>query len=189
MHHDEFAKILLSDERRKWQNADKVISQLEIKNYFQICDLGCGPGYFTLAFAKKVGKRGKVFAVDSNPKMLELLRTQLLKLGKRNVELICSDVVSTGLPDATMDIAFFANVLHDIAEKREFLREVKRICKSQAKVVDVDWDKDKASEQGPPAYMRLSEDEALQLFEKEGFRLEKKIYGGEFHYGLLFSLK
>src|SRR5579875_2313437 len=163
MHHDEFAKILLSDERRKWQNADKVISQLEIKNYFQICDLGCGPGYFTLAFAKKVGKR--------------------------NVELICSDVVSTGLPDATMDIAFFANVLHDIAEKREFLREVKRICKSQAKVVDVDWDKDKASEQGPPAYMRLSEDEALQLFEKEGFRLEKKIYGGEFHYGLLFSLK
>jgi len=189
MHHDEFARILLSDERRRWQDADKVISQLEIKKDCYVCDLGCGPGYFTLAFAKRIGKNGRIFAVDSDPRMLDLLRKELLKIGKRNVELICSDVTFTGLPGGIIDIAFFANVLHDLPEKREFLKEVRRICKREAKVVDVDWDRNKNSEHGPPSHMRVSEDEALQLFENEGFRLERKIYGGEYHYGLLFSLK
>jgi len=189
MHHDEFARMLLSDERRKWQDADKIISQIEIKEDFQICDLGCGPGYFTVAFARKIGKKGKVFAVDSDARMLELLRKELLKIGKKNVELVCSDVADTGLPEETMDIAFFANVLHDLVDKEKFLREVRRICKREAKVIDIDWDKSKASEYGPPVYMRLSEDEALELFEKEGFKLVKKIYGGEYHYGLTFSLR
>ncbi|MEM0117256.1 MAG: class I SAM-dependent methyltransferase [Conexivisphaerales archaeon] len=193
MHRDhfdsEFARILLSDERRRWQDPDRIISQLRIEKDFQICDLGCGPGFFTLAFARKVGSKGKVFAVDSSPKMLEVLRAELIKNRIRNVELICSDVTSTGLPGNSMDIAFFANVLHDIDDKPAFLAEVRRICKKEAQVVNIDWKKDQQSNHGPPDHMRLDEEEALKIFEKEGFRLERTIDGGSYHYGLLFRVE
>lgn len=38
----------------------------------RVMDVGCGMGYFSIAMAKMVGKKGKVFCVDLQQKMLEI---------------------------------------------------------------------------------------------------------------------
>jgi len=49
-----------------------------------VADLGCGPGYFALPMAKLVGPKGKVFAVDFNPKAIEKVRRKAREKGPRD---------------------------------------------------------------------------------------------------------
>ncbi|MEM0286599.1 MAG: class I SAM-dependent methyltransferase [Nitrososphaerota archaeon] len=185
--HDDAISRLISDERKKWQNPERIINEIGLEEDYVVCDLACGPGFFTLEFASRLGNKGKVYAVDASAKMLDHLRKEI---ASRNITasiiIINSDVLKTEIPSVAADLVFFANVLHDIDDKKGFLREVKRICKKKAKVVDIDWHKDSMGF-GPPYGIRLSEEEALKMISDSGFKFVRRMYGGDFHYGLLFS--
>ena len=187
METDEFAKVLMSQERRRWQNPEKIIRSLGVARGMSVADLGCGPGFFTIPLAFAVGEGGVVYAVDSDARMLSHLRGNLERLGNKPhgpIETIEADVTKTRIPQGSIDIAFFANVLHDLAEPRPFLDEVRRIIKKDSVVVDVDWKKVDAGI-GPPAGMRLSVEESERILRDAGFGLTKRINAGRFHYGLL----
>jgi ubiquinone/menaquinone biosynthesis C-methylase UbiE len=47
----------------------------------RVLDFGCGPGFFTREFAKRVGENGRVFSVDLQDEMLQILRGKLGKKG------------------------------------------------------------------------------------------------------------
>jgi ubiquinone/menaquinone biosynthesis C-methylase UbiE len=49
-------------------------------------DLGCGPGFYTLALADCVGNEGKVYAVDSDEKSIQVLEKKVARGGYNNVE-------------------------------------------------------------------------------------------------------
>lgn len=57
-----------------------------VKNGQIAADLGCGPGYYTLALAKCVGPQGKVYAVDSDEKATRKVEEKANKLGIHNIE-------------------------------------------------------------------------------------------------------
>ena len=42
-----------------------VIAQMELKEGISIADFGCGTGYLSIPLAKKIGKEGKVYSLDS----------------------------------------------------------------------------------------------------------------------------
>jgi ubiquinone/menaquinone biosynthesis C-methylase UbiE len=43
----------------------------------RVLDFGCGPGFFTREFAKRVGDNGMVIAVDLQEEMLRIMREKL----------------------------------------------------------------------------------------------------------------
>ena len=47
---------------------DEILEALELQQGQRVADIGAGGGYFSLRFAEAVGKDGRVFAVDTNPK-------------------------------------------------------------------------------------------------------------------------
>ena len=61
--------------------AQDVIEGLEIQEGDSVADLGFGGGYFTLAFAKKVGKGSKVYAADMKPEYLAFIGPQASRAG------------------------------------------------------------------------------------------------------------
>lgn len=188
---EEFAKHLTSEERKLWQDPERIADEIGLSGRAWVADLACGPGFFTLAFASRLDDGSLVYAVDSNKVMLEYLEKRLKALELKNgslrnkVKIILSDVANTGIESSSVDVAFFANVFHDIQNKSVFLAEVKRICKDSALVIDIDW---KAEETpfGPPAHMRIDEKEAINVIEENGFKLQRRTYGGEYHYCLIF---
>ena len=187
MEADEFAKILMSQERRRWQNPEKIIKSLGITTGMSVADLGCGPGFFTIPLALAVGESGVVYAVDSDAGMLSHLQENLEKLGSTphgSVKRIEADVTKTKIPSGSVDVALFANVLHDLAEPHAFLKEVRRIVKKDSVVVDVDWKKMDIGF-GPPLGLRLSAEESEEILQRAGFNLARSIYAGRNHYGLL----
>ncbi|MDG6909124.1 MAG: class I SAM-dependent methyltransferase [Nitrososphaerota archaeon] len=186
MERDEFARILMSEERRKRQDPLKLMEAAGIRPGMTVADLGCGPGFFTLPLASRVGSRGLVYAVDADPVMLKHLRNNIeeSKADLGRIKILEADVSETGIPARSVDAVLFANVLHDIDDKKAFLGEVTRICKARAMVIDVDWKKIK-QEIGPPFGMRLAEAETKKIMSEAGLEVTKALDAGPHHYGLV----
>ncbi len=188
METDEFAERLMSEDRRRWQNPEEIVKRIGIEKGTVVADLACGPGFFTIPIAAKVGSKGNVYAVDSNPGMLVHLRNNIRKSGIAAgvIKAIEANVSDTGIPSMSVDTAFFANILHDVEDKSAFLKEIKRIVKRDSIIIDIDWHKSQ-SEHGPPMELRLTERAARSILSQNGLKVVRKIDTGPFHYGLVYS--
>jgi len=60
---------------------DKRVSKFGIREGMTLVDYGCGPGRYTMRFAKLVGEKGKVYAIDIHEIALEIVREKMVKLG------------------------------------------------------------------------------------------------------------
>jgi 16S rRNA (cytosine967-C5)-methyltransferase len=60
-----------------------------------VLDLCSAPGGKTIAIADKIGPKGKVVAIDSNPERQRLLEQNVLRVGFENVEIICADILKS----------------------------------------------------------------------------------------------
>lgn len=186
METDEFADRLMSNERREWQDPEDIIKRIGIRRGMVVADLACGPGFFTIPIAEKVGKEGEVYAVDSDDRMLDHLRANLEKsrVTQGVVKGITADVSETGIPSRSVDVAFFANIVHDLEDPAAFLREAKRIGKNDFIAVDIDWKKIR-TEHGPPFQIRLTKEKSIRILSRNGLKVTSTIDAGPFHYGLI----
>jgi SAM-dependent methyltransferase len=74
MFRHEDAQKLDDPERKKSLPVDVVVSRLGLHPGARVADVGAGTGYFAIPMAHAVGSRGRVFAVDVQPEMLDQLR-------------------------------------------------------------------------------------------------------------------
>src|SRR5260221_6963528 len=81
---EEYAKVLDDPERDSWQEPEEVVRALGLKPGATVADLGAGTGYFTVRFARPVGPKGRVLAVDIDPKLLERVRQRSADLKLEN---------------------------------------------------------------------------------------------------------
>ena len=54
-----------------------ALAERYVKPGDRVLDFGCGPGFFTRAFAKRVGEKGTVIAADLQEEMLAIVRDKL----------------------------------------------------------------------------------------------------------------
>ena len=92
-------------------------------------DYGCGTGDFTLPVARKVKKKGTVYALDYFQRQLDIVKNRSRKAGLGNIKTIRSNK-GTGLPDESVDVVWLCDVLHEIKERREALRELHRVLRN-----------------------------------------------------------
>jgi ubiquinone/menaquinone biosynthesis C-methylase UbiE len=188
-HHIDRVKFLMSEERKQWHNPETILNEAGITRGMIIADLGSGPGFFTIPMAQITGEKGLVYAVDSNQTMLKGLKENIAKseVNTNIIKIVNSDVCHTGIPEESVDLVLFANVLHEVEDRKAFFQEVRRISKPTAFIVDVDWKKIR-TEHGPPFKERLSEDEANRVLSESGFAVVKQIDAGPYHYELIAKL-
>jgi ubiquinone/menaquinone biosynthesis C-methylase UbiE len=184
--HGDRAKFLMSEERKRFHDPQVVLKSIGVTKGMVVADLGSGPGFFTVPMAQTAGEGGLVYAVDGNQAMLNALEENLVKAGinPKVVKIINSDVCNTMIPDASVDLVLFANLLHEVSDRKAFFQELLRISKPDACIVDLDWKKT-PTEHGPPMAERLSEAEASAVFAENGFSVTKLVDVGPYHYELI----
>ncbi|NDF27784.1 MAG: methyltransferase domain-containing protein, partial [Nitrosopumilaceae archaeon] len=64
------------------------ISKARLSEGNLVYDIGCGSGSITVEAGIQIGKTGKIYAIDMDPKAIDLTRKNLGKFGIANVELI-----------------------------------------------------------------------------------------------------
>lgn len=171
------AHILEDEERRKFLPPEKILKEVGVREGVVMADVGCGTGYFTLPAAKLV-KDGRVFAVDVQEEMLELLKQRAE--GLENLMPVKSEEDAIPLPDESVDIVFMGDVLHEL-EGDATLREVHRILRRRGVLGIVEWRKEDTGI-GPPVEDRLSEQEAVRMLEGVGFAVERCFQVHPYHY-------
>jgi ubiquinone/menaquinone biosynthesis C-methylase UbiE len=144
-----------------------------------IADLGSGPGFFTIPLAQMTGEKGLVFAVDGSQTMLNGRKGNIAKsnVNPNIIKIVNSDLCHTRIPKESVDLVLLANVLHEVADKKAFFQEVRRISKPTAYIVDVDWKKIQ-TEHGPPLKERLTEDEATRFSQRTASMSLNKLMQG-----------
>ena len=82
------------------------ISKARLSEGDTIYDIGCGSGSITVEAGLQIGKMGKIYAVDIDPKAIELTKKNLAKFGVSNADLILSDAKQK-IPDLPLADAIF----------------------------------------------------------------------------------
>jgi ubiquinone/menaquinone biosynthesis C-methylase UbiE len=105
-----------------------VVSEVGIREGFQVLDYGCGPGSYAKAVAELVGKSGKIYALDINLLAIQTVKKIAEKNRLTNVETILSSC-KTGLPDDSIDVVLLYDTFHDLTDPDEVLEELHRVLK------------------------------------------------------------
>lgn len=167
----------------------KNVEQAGIQPGMEIADLGSGSGHYTLAIARALASTGKVYAIDINKDLLTKLKNNAVKENLFNVEVVWGDIDNingTKLRDFSVDMVFACNIMFQLENKEDFIKEMKRILKPGGKAFIVDW-ADSFGGLGPKPEHVVTKDFALNIFEKQGFHLEREFNAGEHHYGLIYK--
>ncbi len=144
------------------KNPYKILQAIGVEEGQTVLDVGCGPGYFTIPAAKLVGEKGNVIALDNHPLAVRGVEKKAKKAGLQNIKLLLADAAKTGLPEASVDLAFLFGFVHAInSEFLDALTELKPILKRDGKLVieRTPW---------------VKESDLLASLEENGFRVSDR---------------
>ena len=114
--------------RRLLDNPARSLKASDIRDGYDVLEVGCGTGYFTVSAAKLVGENGRVHALDLQSLAIETTEKKVKKAGLRNVVLNHADAADTGLPEGSIDVAFLFGVIHSLPLE-QVLPELHRVLK------------------------------------------------------------
>jgi len=152
----------------KRQPPEKVMNAIGLKAGMVIGDIGAGTGRFTVWFADRVGKNGKVYANDISQRVLNHLMERCKRHNFTNVETILGEVADPCLPEKSLDIAFMVNVYHHLAKPVELVKNIIPSLKPEGILAIVEHDTQKS---GFPRSDSTPKEEMLQELDRAGFKV------------------
>jgi arsenite methyltransferase len=176
---DEYAKVLEDPSRDEWQKPHDVVMALNLKPTDTIADIGAGTGYFARRFAMHAGK---VYAVDIDQKLLDIAA----KGAPANLTTVLAAPDDPRLPDNSVDIIFFCDVLHHIENRAAYYPKLAKALKPGGRIVVIEFYK-KEMPIGPPPSMKLSDDEVIAELRTARFTLAKRLDTLPYQYYLFFD--
>ncbi len=158
---------------------EEILETLDIQNGMTVADIGSGGGYFTLEFAKRVGKNGLVYAVDINPKNLVYIKKAASKEGLANIATKLAGEHGPELPDNSVAVFFLRNVFHHLSNPEEYFAKLKPILTQGGRIAIIDYKKPAAK--NGLSFISIfkhyvSEEIITRIMETAGFHLQQS-YG------------
>jgi len=163
------AHILMSEDRKNMLQRDKLLKHLNVQTDDVIADLGAGTGFFTIPVAKYT--KETVYAVDIEPKMLELLKENANTEQIENIHYVESDLDQIKLNDKSVNKVIISHVMHEVPSMERTINEIKRILQQEGQMLLVEWEAVE-TESGPPLHIRIPSAEMADILEKAGFNAE-----------------
>lgn len=164
------------------------IEQFNLSEGMIVADLGSGSGFYTIEAAKAVGADGRVYAIDVQKDLLDKVKMSANNEKLFNIEVIWGDIDKLGgtrLAEMSVDAAIVSNILFQLEDRNSFLSEIKRILRPNGRILVVDWT-DSFGNLGPTTEAVFTEQQAEEIFIKNGFVVDRKIDAGDNHYGIIF---
>jgi ubiquinone/menaquinone biosynthesis C-methylase UbiE len=131
----------LASPLRRWLENPEEILETYVREGMTVLEPGPGMGFFTTELARRVGAKGRVVAVDLQPKMLHGLRRRLQNSGLSDrVDARLASVDSLGLDDlpGKVDFILAYAVVHEMPSSRAFFNQAAIAAKPGARLLLVE---------------------------------------------------
>ena len=162
---------------------EKVLKEFGLREGLTVLDVGTGTGFYLPYLSKLVGEKGKVYAIDVQPELLEKAKEKVKEKNLSNVEVMQSEENSIPLPDNSIDFIFMAFSFHELSDPKAYVEELKRVAKPFAYLAVIDWKKEER-DKGPPPEEVLSEWEIGLILDDSGVRVGRVVEIGKYCFGV-----
>jgi ubiquinone/menaquinone biosynthesis C-methylase UbiE len=179
---DEWIATLDGPQRVASLRIDEVVAAVNVRPGQTVADIGAGSGLFSVPLGRAAGQKGRVYAVEIDAGFFSQIRRRAAEAGVDNVETVLGKFTDPALPVKTIDVAFFHDVLHHIAERPAYLKAVARYLAPDGRIVVVDYQAGMGPHPGHPelevsraqleAWMSaagLTEVQAIEMFPDKYF--------------------
>ena len=159
-------------EREDEENPDLAMRLIRVQRGSTVADIGAGSGYFTTRLARAVGSGGKVYAVDIQQGMLDLLQKTLARDRLTNVIPVLGAVDDPRLPAEALDLVLMVDVYHEFSAPQTMLQHMKRALKPGGRLVLLEY---RAEDPDVPILPdhKMTKAQVRTEIEHEGFRQQR----------------
>ena len=148
------------------ERPDLVVDSMNLAPTDVVADIGAGTGYFTFRMAPKV-PQGRVFAVDIQPEMLDIMRERAQERGINNVMLVRGTVQDPNLPSDSIDAALMVDAYHEFSHPREMMQALVEDLVPGGRVILIEYRKEDPSVPIKPLH-KMSEAQVRKEMEAVG---------------------
>jgi len=166
---------------------DRIVKSFGLEKGDYAADFGAGHGYFTIPMARLAGGDGKVYAIDVQKSVLDIIRTKAKVEHLLNIESIWTDLdmpQGSKLKDNFLDFVLIASILFQSEKKENIIKEAYRVLREKGRLAVIEWDE--SSSFGPAKEFLMKKETVKELAVNEGFDFDREFSAGSYHYGLLF---
>ncbi|MFH1198923.1 MAG: class I SAM-dependent methyltransferase [Candidatus Omnitrophota bacterium] len=177
-------------ERQMWEkffSPAKILATLGINSQIgDVAEFGCGYGTFTIPAAKVI--KGKIYALDIEPDMIQITNEEAKKDRLNNVQTVLRDfmVDGSGLLEGSMDYVMLFNNLH-LEKPMILINEAKRILRESGKLGIIHWNYDPKTPRGPSMDIRPKLEDCIKWAENAGFNISVQYDLKPYHYGIVLT--
>lgn len=158
-------------ERVAEENPDDMLAAMGLKNGDVVADIGAGSGFHTRRMARLVAPAGRVYAVDIQPEMLEILRVNIEEEGVTGVVPVLSEFDDPKLPEGEIDWILLVDVYHEFGNHEAMLAKMRGALKPDGKVALVEYRVEDGSGDHIKGDHRMSVRQVLSEWGPAGFDL------------------
>jgi len=163
----------MDDPRRvEWQMPEKVLDYLLLKEGDTVADVGAGTGFFSMKFARRVGKSGLVYALDVDESMIKHMEKRAKKEGVANLRAQLAPFNSPGLPKGVADLIFICDTYLFFENRPEYLLRVGESLKKGGRLAIISFNYRAEIPGAPPRHMMISKEQTISEIQQAGFALE-----------------
>ena len=125
---------------------ERIFAALGLQEGMAVGEIGAGSGELSVAVAKLVGAKGKVYPSELGDERVRALEKTIKSSGLEYLTVVTGDANETKFPDACCDAIFMRNVYHHFADPAAMNASIVRALKPGARLVVVDFTPPKEAE-------------------------------------------
>lgn len=131
-------------ERETKERPDLVVDSMTLAPDAVVADIGAGTGYMSFRIAPEVPE-GRVFAVDIQPEMLNMMRETIDQRDIDNVVPVKGTIRDPNLPTDSIDAALMVDAYHEFSHPREMMLNLREALVPGGRVYLVEYRKEDPS--------------------------------------------
>ena len=183
--------IQAADEEVGSKELSRLVDILDVDPGERFADVGAGDGRYSVALARTVGERGRIYATEVDPDDLKKMEDRVSRENLSNVEVVRGTQDATGLSEACCDGILLRRVYHHFQNPAAMQASMRRALKDGGLLLIIDfgtrrsWDRP----DGVPASRDghgIDKELLVSEMELAGFGLVRDIPWEDGDYALLF---
>lgn len=169
---------------------DLLLEKIVANNNDRVADLGCGSfGYFVFPLAKKIGRHGKIYAVDIIKNNLAAINNMARSDNLSQIETVWSNLEiyrGTKIDDNSLDAALLVSTLNQSQQPLDILKEAVRMLKPGGRLLIVEWSEGDSLFGNKPN-KTLTQRKLKENLKHLPLALQEEFPAGDYHYALLLT--